>query len=146
MSDPPRLDRRLSRDICLTSIDEGNEACLFSGGHYRDAARSITEYFDAGGDLVTDLIDALVYARTAAAVGIATIETVIGGVIGYSVPAFHAAKAIEVHCKIEGASYMLKTTVSALAAERTHATGCRSGRCTHLLPAAEQPSHRQGRL
>jgi hypothetical protein len=96
-------------------LDELAEAGLFYSDRYRDAAQAAIKCFDTVSALAGDLVDRLLLAGVAAAMGTATIETGIGALIGYSVAGYYAYQALKIVYEVQIAINTLSTVVTGLA-------------------------------
>jgi hypothetical protein len=94
------------------ALGDLSRECSFYAARYGEAAQAAQEFFAAVSKPVGDLLDAVIYAAIAAAVGTASVETVVGGIIGYGVAAFYVARAIEIYYVVQGAFDAFEAWVS----------------------------------
>lgn len=98
--------------VFAAALNDLSDECSFYSARCREAAYAAQDFFAAVSKPVGDLLDAVIYAAIAAALGTATIETVIGGVIGYAVAAYWIARAIEIWYIVQGAYDAFQAWVS----------------------------------
>jgi hypothetical protein len=75
-------------------------ACHDYSRLHRDAAEAATQLFAAVSGLIGQLLDLLIIINAAAAIGTATVETVVGPIAGYAVAAYYAWQAYELYKRI----------------------------------------------
>lgn len=75
-------------------------ACADYNELYNKAAASTKDLFEVVSGLISQLLDVLIIINVAGAVGTASIETVIGPVIGYGVAAYYAYQAYKLYEEI----------------------------------------------
>jgi uncharacterized protein YukE len=64
-------------------------ACTQYAQLYMQAAEAVKSLFDVVSGLISDLLDVLIIINAAAAIGTASIETVVGPIAGYGVAAYY---------------------------------------------------------
>ncbi|AGZ39611.1 hypothetical protein [Actinoplanes friuliensis] len=75
-------------------------ACRQYNELYMQAAEAVKKLFDVVSGLISDLLDVLIIINAAAAVGTATIETVVGPIAGYGVAAYYTWQAYDLYKEI----------------------------------------------
>jgi hypothetical protein len=102
--------------LFATAMDSLAEECNFYVGTYEQASRSALDFFDSIGKPIADFVDAIVYAAIAGYLGAATVETVVGAVIGWSVAAWYVAQAIKIYYLVQGAYDSFQAIIKVAAA------------------------------
>jgi len=93
-----------------------NDACRQFSHLYGRAADAAADLRDVAGDLISDLLDALIMVGMASAVGTALVETGIGAVAGYGIAAFYATQAYRLYQEIARCYGVAQDTVEAISA------------------------------
>jgi hypothetical protein len=75
-------------------------ACRQYNDLYLQAAAAVKKLFDVVSGLISDLLDVLIIINAAAAVGTATIETVVGPIAGYGIAAYYTWQAYDLYKEI----------------------------------------------
>jgi uncharacterized protein YukE len=75
-------------------------ACRQYNELYLQAAEAVKKLFDVVSGLISDLLDVLIIINVSAAVGTATIETVVGPIAGYGVAAYYTWQAYDLYKEI----------------------------------------------
>lgn len=83
-----------------TATEQLNGACQEFSQLYGEAADAAANLRDVAGDLITDLLDALIMVNLASAAGTALIETGLGAIAGYGIAAYYATQAYELYQEI----------------------------------------------
>jgi hypothetical protein len=101
----------------LGSKTEGvRDACLQFSELYGKAADAAASLRDVAGDLITNLLDALIMVNLASAAGTALIETGLGAIAGYGIAAYYATQAYQLYQEISLLYTTAEDTVEALGA------------------------------
>ncbi|MEV6847549.1 hypothetical protein [Actinoplanes sp. NPDC051411] len=93
-----------------------NDACQQFSRLYGEAADAAANLRDVAGDLISDLLDALIMVNLASAVGTALVETGIGAIAGYGIAAYYATQAYQLYQEIARCYSIAGDTVEALSA------------------------------
>ncbi|MFI6071775.1 hypothetical protein ACIA5C_09320 [Actinoplanes sp. NPDC051343] len=99
-----------------TATEELDGACQEFARLYGEAADAAANLRDVAGDLISDLLDALIMVNLASAVGTALVETGIGAVAGYGIAAYYATQAYQLYQEIARCYSIAGDTVEALSA------------------------------
>ncbi|WP_199517041.1 hypothetical protein [Nucisporomicrobium flavum] len=75
-------------------------ACRHFNELYLQAAEAVKKLLDVVSGLISDLLDVLIIINASAAVGTATIETVVGPIAGYGVAAYYTWQAYDLYKEI----------------------------------------------
>ncbi|GGQ87374.1 hypothetical protein [Couchioplanes azureus] len=75
-------------------------ACRQYNDLYMQAAEAVKKLFDVVSGLISDLLDVLIIINASAAIGTATIETVVGPIAGYGVAAYYTWQAYDLYKEI----------------------------------------------
>jgi hypothetical protein len=89
--------------------------CDRYGRLYREAAEAAKLLFSSVGGLVGQLLDALIIINAAAAIGTATIETVVGPIAGYGVAAYYIWQAYDLYKRISTVYQTAEVTIKGIA-------------------------------
>lgn len=107
------------------------------GAEYRHAAELAYQQFDLAGALLGALLDKLIEIGIAIAAGTATIETVIGGVVGYGVAAYLIKQAYDLWTQFNKLYGNLDTIIKAINFGLTAVNGSNGVKiCALPLPAS----------
>jgi uncharacterized protein YukE len=93
-----------------------NDACQEFSQLYGEAADAAANLRDVAGDLIGDLLDALIMVNLASAVGTALVETGIGAIAGYGIAAYYATQAYQLYQEIARCYGAAQDTIEALSA------------------------------
>ncbi|HEY0530851.1 MAG TPA: hypothetical protein VGD29_04555 [Actinoplanes sp.] len=99
-----------------TATETVNDACQEFSRLYGKAADAAANLRDVAGDLISDLLDALIMVNMASAVGTALVETGIGAIAGYGIAAYYATQAYQLYQEIARCYSVAGDTVEALSA------------------------------
>jgi hypothetical protein len=117
------------------------DACRQYNQLYMQAAEAVKKLFDVVSGLISDLLDVLIIINAAAAVGTATIETVVGPIAGYGVAAYYTWQAYDLYKEIStfygNAEDLLKLIGGSI-------TGIKATLAVKDLPAVQPYHHPAG--
>jgi hypothetical protein len=99
-----------------TATEQVNDACQEFSRLYGEAADAAANLRDVAGDLISDLLDALIMVNLASAVGTALVETGIGAIAGYGIAAYYATQAYQLYQEIARCYSIAGDAVEALSA------------------------------
>ena len=99
-----------------TATEKLNDACQEFSQLYGEAADAAASLRDVAGDLISDLLDALIMVNMASAVGTVLVETGIGAIAGYGIAAYYATQAYQLYQEIARCYGTAQDTIEALGA------------------------------
>jgi hypothetical protein len=93
-----------------------NGACQEFSQLYGQAADAAASLRDVAGDLISDLLDALIMVNLASVAGTALIETGLGAIAGYGIAAYYATQAYQLYQEIARCYSVAEDSIEALSA------------------------------
>jgi uncharacterized protein YukE len=99
-----------------TATEQLNDACQEFSHLYGEAADAAADLRDVAGDLITDLIDALIMVNLASVAGTALVETGLGAIAGYGIAAYYATQAYQLYQEIARCYSIAGDTIEAVGA------------------------------
>jgi hypothetical protein len=93
-----------------------NGACQEFSRLYGQAADAAANLRDVAGDLICDLLDALIMVNLASVAGTALIETGLGAVAGYGIATYYATEAYRLYQEIARCYSVAEDSIEALSA------------------------------
>lgn len=90
-------------------------ACREYSRLYREAAEAAKHLFVTVSGLIGQLLDLLIIVNVSAAIGTATIETVVGPIAGYAIAAYYTWQAYEVYKKVSSVYQTAEITIRGIA-------------------------------
>jgi hypothetical protein len=99
-----------------TATEKLNDACQEFSRLYGRAADAAANLRDVAGDLISDLLDALIMVNLASVAGTALVETGIGAIAGYGIAAYYATQAYQLYQEISRCYSIAQDSIEALSA------------------------------